>query len=585
MGSLSSLFFNPAVVGSLHALSEEGAASLLVRDGLQNYGIVDESKKEDPNLGKEISLIMWGSWLIWGGGSFLLKRIYFNVLKPLLPMAEKANSNIMETSQGHQQLTQEKALNYAKVLEQRFAGKEKSLQHEAHQLAQQYRQLAQKNTKTFMHQMNLAKFGGLLFAGCIPAFLTGLVLPKIAQERSKRKLGREATLNASENTVAPQQRLVVQEESPRKALSEQWKDAQILPYYTDAEANDLRQGQNTTEATEPTEASSPPSSKPRSAFAKVVNYFNENPNMTNLVLVDSAVTASRVLTAEDNNDKIRWATYEAIFLYMMYLGSGQVRDMIQSGTMELPCFREQAQLKKLNFNTLSILNHHLKSEKNPQQLKHALDSSFKAFGITPEQLKNIKDAFETYTVHHHLLNVSEKEEASKKLSHVMEPVVIQIKEALQNSTTPYQRHDNVLVDLLMSEGVMPVHTENWWNALRHGRFFNPKVLGMDISQSMPAFDDGHGEKGVANLIYRLSQSSQVSLQEMKHRIKAAYIGHSVGIFASLAAGFIVMGRLSPLIQSWLSEKVTGQDLPDRLNIKNYKAEAHKYKPTLLDAHV
>ncbi|MFN7311396.1 MAG: hypothetical protein ACK5T0_08540, partial [Vampirovibrionales bacterium] len=117
MGSFSSALFNPAVVGTLHSLTQEGAASLLVRDGLQNYGIVDESKKENKELGSEISMIMWGSWVIWGGGSFLLKSMYFNMLKPFLPFAKNADNSILNAEKGTQQLTKDKAHAYAKVLE------------------------------------------------------------------------------------------------------------------------------------------------------------------------------------------------------------------------------------------------------------------------------------------------------------------------------------------------------------------------------------------------------------------------------------------------------------------------------------
>jgi hypothetical protein len=69
------------------------------------------------------------------------------------------------------------------------------------------------------------------------------------------------------------------------------------------------------------------------------------------------------------------------------------------------------------------------------------------------------------------------------------------------------------------------------------------------------------------------------------------IGVVLGFAVKLKGGtFLVMGRLSPLVQSWLSHKVTGQDLPSRLDINNYPVEdeepvIHKYKPTVLDAHV
>lgn len=570
MGSFSSVLYNPAIVNSLHSLTGEGAASLLVRDGLQNYGIVNESKKENKDLGDEISLIMWGSWAIWGGGSFLLKNLYYKALHPVLPMAKNADSGIMESPDAVQRLTHEKATAYAQSLKQRFAG-DASLSHQAEKLAQDYLKIAQKDATTYASHIKKAQLAGILFSGAIPAFLTGYVLPKMAQAHSKKKLSREATQRAKENQA--------QEETPSPTLAAQWKKAKALEVQN---ATTLQANSNEKQASETLV-------KPRSAFSSAVDYLNQNPNMTNLVLVDSTVTASRVLTAEDNNDKIRWATYEAIFLYMMYLGSAQVRDMVQQGVMELPSLREHAQLKKLNLKSLAILNHYAQpdaqTQKGKPHLADAFQKALQQFGVDETKLKEMKHAFETFTVHHHLLNKEEKEMAKAHLTEVMNPIVGQISEHMQKNPKAYQTHDNIIVDLLVSEGVMPVHHEDGFSALKHGRVFNPQVLGIDLTKAMPAFDEGHDEKGISNLMYRLEQLSRTEKSEIGHQLKASYIGHSMGIVASLLGGFLVMGRLSPLVQSWLSHKVTGQELPDRLDINNYEPEVHKYKPTVLDAHV
>ena len=583
MGSLSSALFNPAVVGTLHSLTQEGAASLLVRDGLQNYGIVDESKKENKELGSEISLIMWGSWVIWGGGNFLLKSVYFNMLKPFLPFAKNADNGIMNTGKGKQQLTQEKAQAYAKVLEARFKG-DASLRKQAQDLAKDYTQVASKDAQTFMKQMNMAKFAGLMFAGGIPAFLTGYLLPKVAQSHSKKKLTKKAQQIHAEAIQHEKEIQAAKNENPSKSLAMQWKRAGLFLDQSGQSPQSAKQ-----KIVQERLGKTPESLHPRSAFANAVNYLNENPNMTNLLLVDSAVTASRVMTAEDNNDKIRWATYEAIFLYMMYLGSGQVRDMVQQGAMELPGVRQHAQLKGLNFNSLAVIHNYAKDGKDAKDMKLSFEKALKDFGISEIDFKNMKDGFEKYSVHHSLMNKTQEKEAKDKLDEIMNPIVGAISEKMQTSQTAYKPHENVIVDMLMSENVMPVHQEGFFSALQHGRLFNPQVLGIDLTQAMSAFDEGHGEKGVANVMYRLSQLAETEVKDIGHRVNASYFGHSMGILASLGAGFLVMGRLSPLLQSWLSHKVTGRDLPNRLDINNYKDEeepvVHKYKPTLLDAHV
>jgi hypothetical protein len=92
MGSLSSALFNPAVVSTLHSLTQEGPATLLVRDGLQNYGTVKEANKENKDLGSEVSLNVWGAWVTWGSGYFLLKNLYFNALNTFLPFAKRTTA-------------------------------------------------------------------------------------------------------------------------------------------------------------------------------------------------------------------------------------------------------------------------------------------------------------------------------------------------------------------------------------------------------------------------------------------------------------------------------------------------------------
>ena len=136
------------------------------------------------------------------------------------------------------------------------------------------------------------------------------------------------------------------------------------------------------------------------------------------------------------------------------------------------------------------------------------------------------------------------------------------------SPTLYKQGDNLVLDMLMSQGIMPTHKEGFFSSVKNGRLFNPQVLGLDISRAMNTVDDS-GEKGVANMLYRLEQMGTHSLGDVKKMINASYTSHALGIGASLAAGFLVMGHLSPLLQSWLSNKVTGQALPGRLDMANY----------------
>ncbi len=498
-------------------------------------------------------------------------------------MAKDADNWIMNAEKGNQQLTKAKAQAYAKVLEIRFAG-DASLRKQAQALAKDYTQVASKDAQTFLKQMNRAKLIGILFAGGIPAFITGYLLPKMAQKRSKRKISAKAKQKRADALQRDKESQASENGDASKSLAMQWKKAGLALN---------KQAFNTPEAKQKIVQErlgrSPDTVMPRQALVNFVNYLNENPNMTNLLLVDPAVTASRVMTAEDNNDKIRWATFEAIFLYMMYLGSGQVRDMVQQGVMELPGISKHAQLKGLNFNSLAVLHNYAKAGKDGKDIKLAFNKALTDFKINEAQLKEMEKAFRIYTVHHHLMDDVQKETAKAELGKLMDPIVGSISEKMQTSTTTYKPHDNVLVDMLMSENVMPVHEEGFFSALQHGRLFNPQVLGIDLTQAMPAFDEGHGERGVANVMYRLSQLAETGTKDIEHRVKASYFGHSMGILASLGAGFLVMGRLSPLLQSWLSHKITKQDLPGRLDINNYPVEdepvIHKYKPTVLDAHV
>lgn len=582
MGSLSSALFNPAVVSTLHSLTQEGPATLLVRDGLQNYGTVKEANKENKDLGSEVSLNVWGAWVTWGSGYFLLKNLYFNALNTFLPFAKHADNCIMDGDKGSQQLSPEKAIAYSQVLKDRFRGKEASVIQQAEKLAQGYTKIATKDAQTFLKQMNLAKIGGILLPGGIAGIITGWVIPKIGHHRTKKKLRQKAAEMRDDDLK--QQKMnatdALAQDAPSKSLTAQWQHAQALLQtnaVTSARRTQFKQNLVQARLGKTYEAV-----MPRSAVVSVVDYLNKNPNITNLLLVDSFVTGGRIGTAEDNNDRIRWATFEAIFLYMMYFGSAQVREMIQQGVMDLPKIKDYALLKNLNYNSLAVLQRYAQKGESQPQMKQAFSTALDEFGITAEQLEKLEAAFEQYTAHHTLMAKDKEEVSQQKLKALMEPIIESISTHLQKPSTLYKANDNVIVDLLMSEGVMPIHQEGFFSALTHGRLFKPTVFGIDLTQAMPAFDEEHGEKGVANVIYRLSQLAKSESKDIGHRIKASYFGHTVGIVASLVGGYLVMGRLSPWVQRWLSHKVTGQSLPNRMDINNYTDEGEQ--PAGINAH-
>jgi hypothetical protein len=78
---LISMAFSKPVISAASALDNPNhPAGLIVRDSLQNFGMVSEAKQKSPEFGQEMSLIMWGTAFIWGGGSFLLKHLYEGAL-------------------------------------------------------------------------------------------------------------------------------------------------------------------------------------------------------------------------------------------------------------------------------------------------------------------------------------------------------------------------------------------------------------------------------------------------------------------------------------------------------------------------
>jgi hypothetical protein len=624
MGVISSALFNPATIATLENLNQEGAASLLVRDGLQNVGIVNETKKQNKDLADEMNMVMWVTWATWGGGAFAMKQGYFEALKkmfPYLAMAKNGESDIKQAeAHGIQHFTPEVAKAYATGLTQRVAGASKGIQQQAAELATDYLKMSEKNAEAFLKHSNIAKLGGVLLAGVVPAYLTGFVLPKLAQQYSKNKLSKRALHQQHEQEetrmlgrplepTASSSRLILphvhnntpQDASPEQ-LAKQWQNAmrsqqddtalrpatqlsgplplkpmgaspskspnaaQVMqvasPRGTMPQALQARAGGI---------SANPSGATPRSAewLWKTVNYMNQNTNITNLAVVDSTVSGGRVISAEDASDRIRWATYEGIFVYMMYFGSPQVRNMIQQSVINLPGFKSAAHLQGMSFESLANLQREANTNPEAKQaLKTKMDASIKQLGIAPEELARLKQSFETYILHSHLLNDEKAKEAKAAMEEHASPIVNKIRQHMVESPTLHKQGDNLVLDMLMSQGIMPTHKEGFFSALKHGRIFNPQVLGLDISQTMNTVD-GAGEKGVANILYRLEQMGSHSVGDMKKMIQSSYTSHALGIGASLAAGFLVMGHLSPLLQSWLSNKVTGQALPGRLDMANY----------------
>jgi|GEM_PF-4875459 len=546
MGMIPSALFNPASVATMQSLNSEGAASLLLRDSLQNIGIVKASKKENQDLGDEVSTIMWGSWLIWGGGSFLLQKMMFSGMNPVAPLAKDADSSIMDADKGIQQLTKEDIAAYSKNLQTRFASDSKILQAQGKNLAQDYMKLAKKDAGTFLKHMNSAKLATVVVSGLIPAWLTGVTLPQIAQEHSKKKLTQRAT--------------------DKHVLSLQQEKAQETSLHAQLQKADAFNQTNPTTKLNNDEGDSV---APRNALLwKGVNYLNNNMTMTNLVFVDSAVTGGRVATAEDPTDRVRWATYEAIFLYMMYFGSAQVRSMIHRGVMKAPGFKDFAHLKQMSFPSLAAIREAADPKSATNGMKQGLHEGIKALGITPQQHKEMIEAYEQYTLHHSLNNNHKTAEAEKRVNKATEPVIASIRKQMIHSKTPYTKGDNMIIDMMIHESALPVHREGFWSALGNGRSFDPKILGIDITRPIKALD-GEGESGVANVVYRMKQLSEHSSDDVMKMVKSSYAGHAIGIGASLVAGYVVMGQMSPWVQSWLSNKVTGQKLPGRLDEKHY----------------
>jgi hypothetical protein len=487
----------------------------------------------------------------------------------------------MEDGKGSQQLSPEKAIAYSQTLRTRFTSKEASVIQQAKKLAQGYEKIATKDAQTLFKQMNFAKIGGILVPGGIAGVITGWIIPKIGHHRTKQKLRQKAAEMRADDLKQQQLNATdaLAQDAPSKSLTAQWQHANALLHtnaVTSASQTQLKQQLVQARLGKTYEAV-----MPRSAVVDIVNYLNKHDSIANLLLQDSIVTGSRIGTAEDNNDRIRWATYEAIFLYMMYYGSAQVREMIQQGVMNLPKIKDHALLKNLNYNSLAVLQRYAQKGESQPNMNQALGEALTEFGITAEQLKEMEAAFEQYTAHHTLMAKEKEEVSQQKLKALMEPIIESISTHMQKPLTLYKPNDNVIVDLLMSEGVMPVHQEGFFSALMHGRLFKPTIFGIDLTQAMPAFDEEHGEKGVANVIYRLSQLAEKESIAIGHQVKASYFGHTVGIFASLLGGYLVMGRLSPWVQRWLSHKVTGQDLPNRMDINNYTDDAEK--PTGINA--
>jgi hypothetical protein len=623
--SVSSLMFHPITVSALENLNQEGAASLLVRDGLQNVGIVNETKKENKDLAAEMNLVMWTTWLVWGGGAFALKKGYFQGIKKLFPhlaMANKAESDIRDARHGVQQFTPELAKQYQAGLMKRVAHASDGLKREASHLAQNYQAMASESATKLLQHMNVSKLGGILVAGGIPALATGFILPAMAQKYSKNRLSKRAMASreAEENRMlgrpleptASSSRLLITPPNyagePIPTLAQNrasWQAAKhaqqafpatqtgtsvpgpmptphrVFPLENDIQIQNHTLPDFNTPANETDRnghASAIPAPRSAQEFLwKGVNFLNNNTNMTNVLVVDATVSGGRVLNAEDNSDRIRWAIYEAIFVYMMYFGSPQIRNMIQQNLVHLQGFEalgirsmnESSHLKNMNFNSLARLKEEtLKNPNALQAFKKNFDKGIQALGISAKDLSKMKQAFESFMVHSHLQNDDHASQVRETLEKETAPIIQKIRQHMLNRETFYEPGENLVLDMLHAQSILPVHRENWLTAVKEGRGKNPRILGLDISQTMNSVDE-NGENGVANMLYRMEQIGKRSTKDVERMLNVSHISHSVGIGASLVAGFLVMGHLSPLLQSWLSKKVTGQSLPGRLDESQY----------------
>jgi hypothetical protein len=577
-------FSKPAISTAAALDNPNHPAGLIVRDSLQNFGMISEAKQKSPEFGQEMSLIMWGTAFIWGGGSFLLKHLYEGALHQtnVLPFINADGS------------PEQKSL--LQTIKQTSQSKFAELPVLQKQLNQRFEALGKSFDKIPPSTRKIAQAVGIGLSVILPSYLVGVKLQEFAHHRTHNKSD-------------------AKREALYQHIAKQWQPS-LFALDASEEPNTY-----TTKATKEEKKNTTANPAPRkgadlatNAIA-AVDFLNTHPAFTNLG-VDGFITGGRLTKSEGNYDRLSWAVNEAILVFMVYFGSQLLNDALKKTIFESQTFGKATPISELSFDAVASLRQnygmpnqnfrksyvesldalglsdlaHLQSDEAEALVKkNAINTPIPSWakGMTQDVLEHAKFTIEPNEDYYAKVLLNKKDQVAEAIQTYM-------------AKTPYKKGENVIIDTLIANGTLPVWHENF--KLEHlNPFHEKRILGQDISKPLNQAADIKNEpvKGFSNhvktffgfnnpkqgildnfktvegVFHKLNQLAQYEDQAQVTKIINKGMGaKAFALVGSLVVSYAILGVASPKLQHWAASHFSGEAIPERLK-PNVDKEAIK----------
>ena len=583
---LANWLMSKPVVQAAGALDDgNNPAGLIVRDSLQNFGMIQEAKEKSPEYGQEMSLIMWGTAFIWGGGSFLLKGLYEGLLHQTgaLPFLNAIDSPEQKT-----------ALAAVKTYSSNKFSKTATPQLQQ-QLEKRLSQL-ESSLKIPAPARKIAQAVGIGLSVVLPSYLVGVKLQEVAHHRShsKSQAKREAlyqhvashwqpslfALDVNTKKVSPQSSEVVVDAGSTTSTP------------TSSSLNNA-----------PRQAATGGNALANGAIA-AVDFFNNHEAITNLVFVDGFITGGRLVKSEGNYDRLGWGINEAIVIFMVYFGSQLLNNALKQSVFDSAHMMGATPVSQLSFEAVEMLRDHY--GKPNQNLRTNYQQSLAQLGLSSlwhqDSKVNQAKAKEILTQHASELPMEKDVLAHASVAltpndtYFAETLLAnqsQIADAIQThmAKTVYKPGENIIIDTLIANGTLPVWKEDF--KPQHLNPFSQKaVLGQDITQPLNhaegvvtevfsnvgckiqgflgfknpkqgILDNFTTVEGVFHKLHQLAQHEEQAT--VTSILDKGILAKGGALAGSLLISYAILGVASPKLQHYIAGKFSGEALPDRLN--------------------
>ena len=583
---LANWAFSKPVVSAAAALDNPNhPAGLIVRDSLQNFGMINEAKQKSAEFGQEMSLIMWGTAFIWGGGSFLLKHLYEGALH---------QTNVLPFINADGSPEQKSLLQTIKQTSQSKFAEMPVLQK---QLNQRFEALGKSFDKIPPSTRKIAQAVGIGLSVLLPSYLVGVKLQEFAHHRTHNKSD-------------------AKREALYQHIAKQWQPS-LFALDASEEPNTF-----TTKAKKDDKKHTTANPAPRkgadlatNAIA-AVDFFNTHEAFTNLFFVDGFITGGRLVKSEGNYDRLSWAVNEAILVFMVYFGSQLLNDALKKTIFESQTFGKATPVSELSFDAVASLRQNYGMPN--QNFRKSYIESLNALKL--DELAHLQSAEAEALVKEKAINSRTQlwapgmhKDVLKQAKFTIEPdedyyakVLLnkkdEVAEAIQTymAEKPYKKGENVIIDTLIANGTLPVWHENF--KLEHlNPFHEKRILGQDISKPLNQASDIKNEtvKGFSNhvktffgfnnpkqgildnfktvegVFHKLNQLAQYEDQAQVTKIINKGMGaKAFALVGSLVVSYAILGVASPKLQHWVAGNFSGEAIPERLK-PNVDKEAIK----------